>query len=294
MPVQSQPMTIRIYLADGTPDGFRLVERSQWTGIAAMCSRVQYPQVRTRDEFARPGVYVLVGADPNSPGGSLIYVGQAEIASQRLDQHLKDETKDFWEHLVLFTNKDANFNSAHFRYLEAVLIERAGAAKRAKVKNGNQPTPPRLSEPDKAEADAFLSDMLLIYPLLGITAFEQVEHIVGPSESDLELRQGGMVIGRGRYTKEGFVVLAGARGRLQAVTSTPGSLVALRGRLLDEGALVPDGNALRLTLDYRFDSPSAAAGVLLGRSANGRLEWIDADGVPLKAIQAAALPQSMV
>lgn len=44
-----------------------------------------------------------------------------------------------------------------------------------------------------------------------------------------------------------------------------------------------------LTDDYFFQSPSAAAGVMLGRSANGRQEWKDAAGTPLKVIQSQGL-----
>jgi hypothetical protein len=40
-----------------------------------------------------------------------------------------------------------------------------------------------------------------------------------------------------------------------------------------------------LAQDYLFDSPSTAAGVLLGRSANGRIEWKNEQGQTLKSIQ---------
>jgi Domain of unknown function (DUF4357) len=39
--------------------------------------------------------------------------------------------------------------------------------------------------------------------------------------------------------------------------------------------------------DYSFSSPSTAAAVVLGRSANGRVEWKAADGRTLKEIQEA-------
>ena len=42
---------------------------------------------------------------------------------------------------------------------------------------------------------------------------------------------------------------------------------------------------MKFTQDYRFDSPSTAAGVILGRTANGRIEWKDSGGRPLKHIQ---------
>src|SRR5215204_4299360 len=134
--------SIRIFLVDGIPEGLRLIEKSLWTGIGAVCSRNQYPAVRKREEFGRPGIYVLTGPDPKVAGGQIVYIGQAEIARQRLDQH--STGKDFWTNLVLFTNKDANLNNAHYRYLEARLIQRGYQAKRASLENGNQPGMPQL------------------------------------------------------------------------------------------------------------------------------------------------------
>ena len=48
--------SIKIFLVDGTPEGLRLIEKSLWTGIGIVCSRNQYPSVRKRDEFSRPGI----------------------------------------------------------------------------------------------------------------------------------------------------------------------------------------------------------------------------------------------
>jgi Domain of unknown function (DUF4357) len=51
--------------------------------------------------------------------------------------------------------------------------------------------------------------------------------------------------------------------------------------------LVPGANCFVLTQNHTFSSASAAASVLLGRNANGRQEWTDADGLMLKEIQNA-------
>ena len=56
------PFTIKIFLADGTPDGLRVVEKTNWTGIALCFPRTAFAGVRSRKEFGRPGVYVLGGA----------------------------------------------------------------------------------------------------------------------------------------------------------------------------------------------------------------------------------------
>ena len=58
---------------------------------------------------------------------------------------------------------------------------------------------------------------------------------------------------------------------------------------MDRGIIVPDGETLKLGQDYTFDSPSTAAGVLLGRSTNGRVEWKDAEGLTLKQIQTSGV-----
>ena len=47
--------SIKIFLVDGTPDGLRFVERSNWTGRALVVSRSEYPEVRSRPEFGNPG-----------------------------------------------------------------------------------------------------------------------------------------------------------------------------------------------------------------------------------------------
>lgn len=67
--------SVRLFLVDGTPDGLRLVEKSNWTGLASMCSRAQYPDVRSRDEFGRPGVYVLVGPSEDGSNRQKLYIG---------------------------------------------------------------------------------------------------------------------------------------------------------------------------------------------------------------------------
>ncbi|GLW94201.1 hypothetical protein Aglo03_50170 [Actinokineospora globicatena] len=45
--------TIRLFLVDGTPQGIRVVDRSQWTGVCLAFSRADYTRARLRDEFTR-------------------------------------------------------------------------------------------------------------------------------------------------------------------------------------------------------------------------------------------------
>jgi len=296
MPAGAAGSSIRIFLADGTPDGLRLVEKSNWTGLGIVCPRSEYAEARQRTEFSRPGIYVLVG--PGETALPQIYVGEAEELRTRLDNH--QQNKDFWTRLVAFTSKDGNINKAHVRYLESRLVGLAHLAKRAEVGNGNAPALPALSEPDIADVENFLREMLLIFPILEVTAFQlsapaqviateqpgagatgAVLHLAGPSTA-----------ATGRDKPEGFVVSAGSHGRLQEVPSMHEWLRNIRKSLMSQGILVPEGDLLVVTQDYVFDSPSSAAGVLLGRAANGRTEWKDSRGNSLKHLQAEALRQS--
>jgi hypothetical protein len=69
-------------------------------------------------------------------------------------------------------------------------------------------------------------------------------------------------------------------------------LLNIRQSLIEQGILIEDGEQLVLTQDYAFDSPSSAAGVLLGRAANGRTEWKNAHGETLKEIQTQVVAAS--
>ncbi|MCC7104216.1 MAG: DUF4357 domain-containing protein [Chloroflexi bacterium] len=65
-----------------------------------------------------------------------------------------------------------------------------------------------------------------------------------------------------------------------------------RKELVSKGVLVPDRLGLVFTQDYILPSPSTAAGVILGRAANGRTEWKTMSGQTLRTIQEAAITSS--
>lgn len=92
----------------------------------------------------------------------------------------------------------------------------------------------------------------------------------------------------GRLTPAGFVVLKDSQAVLQERPSAQQypSAIAPRRKLIEDGTLVEDGGHLRFTRDTEFSSPSAAATVVHGGSANGLLAWRNADGLTLKELEA--------
>jgi hypothetical protein len=98
--------------------------------------------------------------------------------------------------------------------------------------------------------------------------------------------------GRGYESPNGFTVLKGAKGRLDFTASSPDALMRTREQLIRQGVLAQQDNQVELLQDYEFKSPSQAAGLLLARSAIGRLDWNDAAGITLKEHQERAAAAS--
>ena len=107
---RQRPFWIRIFVPDGDPDGLRLVEKSNWTGIGVVFNRTNYKRVVSLPEFAKTGVYVLVGY-PEGSSLPTIYVGEGDPVKDRLNQHYGK--KDFWDRAVFFVTKDDSLNKAH-------------------------------------------------------------------------------------------------------------------------------------------------------------------------------------
>lgn len=276
--------SVRVFLPSGDPDGIKVIEKSNWTGSGLVVPRSLFAEAKARSEFNRAGVYVLVG---QGEGGPLphVYVGEGDPVRPRIEQHAK--LKDFWTHAVIFTSKDQNLNKAHVQRLEARLVDLAQISKRCVLENGNIPQPPSLSEADTAEVEGFLDDMLLCLPTLGYSFFEAAPAIA-VAEEQLFLKSKG-IEARGFESPKGFVVRAGSNAVNSAkeTLSIHAYLKELRAELLRQGVLVDHGGFYTLTQDYTFGSPSTAAGVLLGRAANGRTEWRSSDGTTLKQLQEA-------
>lgn len=275
--------TIRIFLADGTPHGIRVVEKSNWTGRAVEFSRIDWPRARSRADFAKPGVYVLTGEADD--GRMRVYVGEADDLRARIAQHYSGPgAKEFWTRAIAFVSTNDSLNKAHVRYLESRLVGLAGLAKRCTVENSATPNETRLSEYDRAEAESFLEDMLLIYPLVGIEAFAPAADKPSVERPLLHLRVKS-VEATGQESPEGFVVFKGSRASATETGVIHEFLRTQRAQLLASGVLAPDAAGLVVTQDFTFSSPSTASGVLLGRNSNGRVEWRDGAGKTLKTLQ---------
>ncbi|MFD6677723.1 GIY-YIG nuclease family protein [Rhodococcus zopfii] len=282
--------SVRLFLADGTPGGLLTAEIMNWTGHVVAAPRSDLAALVKRPEATRTGIYILLGDDPNSLGGQLAYIGEGDDVSKRLYQHARSEDqngKDFWDRAIVLTSKDTNLTKAHARYLESRFITLALQASRARLTNGTTPPPIVLPEADVSDMEYFIEQAKIVLPVLGVNLFRSpttnttVPHTeVAGTRTDspvfeMTLKKSGITATAQEVDGE-FTVIEGSSARLKWTGGEGHSYTSLRAKLEQDGTLVPtpDGAAMRFTRNHVFASPSAAAAIVAGRSANGRTEWL--------------------
>ena len=175
------PFTIRIFVPDGDPEGVRLIDRMNWTGLGIAFPRSKWIEVRQRSEFLRAGVYILVGYQEDDL--PTIYIGQADGVRNRIETHYQN--KDFWDWGIIFVSNSGGLNRAHVTWLEYALVNRATATHRCRLDNGNSPQEPGLTEAEKANTQAFLKEILQILPLVGLRSSEFPKAVATPKTSTI-------------------------------------------------------------------------------------------------------------
>jgi len=275
--------TLKIFLVNGNPKRLRTAELSNWTGKAVAGPRNEIESILKREESKSPGVYFLTGIDPESNGPS-IYIGEAESIRDRIRGHLG---KDFWNQIVFFISKDENMTKAHIRYLEGRLIEMAKSSERATIVN-SQGSGSKLPESDREDMEVFLDKMQQVLPVLGVEVFVPlVQKDTSASSRKLLTCIIKSFSAKGYLTPNGIVVLSGSQAVLKERASAKNypSVLNHRNELIKNGQLELSGNHYVFQKDIEFTSPSAAATVIHGGSANGLLAWKTKGGKTLKEFE---------
>jgi Domain of unknown function (DUF4357) len=270
---------ISLFLIDGVPDGRVACELFNWTGKGFKIPRRLLKESADRSDLRKAGVYFLFGRDDTRNEANSVYVGEAEEVIKRIPQH---QDKDFWTEVLLFVSKDENLNKAHIKFLEYTIFSKAAEVGRYELRNGNTPNKPVISEMEQAVMTEFFENLQLLVGALGYKLFEP---LISPTATDAEVYMIAAVRGakaRAVLANDGMVVLKDSAAAGSEVPSTPESFTRLRQLLIKDGVLVQQNGNLVFTQNHLFSSPSAAAGVVLGRSANGWIEWKDASGRSLK------------
>lgn len=276
------PKTIQIFLPSGEPHGIRIAEITTRIVQVIEVPRSLLSSFLSMEQSSQVGVYFLIGEDTED-GDRLVYVGQTGDLRTRLASH--NQKKDFWERALVLISKTNSLTQTHALFLEWHSLQQIRSAGRFSDENGNSGSRPHTPAPLEAECFEVFETGSVLVSSLGYPLFDSVAKPKQGQEMEdcfyLKSPSAG-VEGKGLYTAEGFVVLAGSVGRIENAPSLGDSNERWRQRLFDSGVVhTNDQGQVFFPKDHLFKSPSGAAIALLGRRANGWQEWKSSQGQTL-------------
>lgn len=269
--MNANPKTIQIYLPGGDPQGIRIAEIT--TRIVQV---IEVPRSLLADFLKMPesnqvAVYFLFGESEDGADYK-VYVGQTGDLRSRLTTHNKE--KDFWQKAVVAISRTHSLTQTHALFLEWHCLQEIRKAGRYADENGNGGSRPYTPAPLEADCLEIFETSHALLATLGYPVFDPVAKQETSKTALVFGCKAGGADGKGIYTPEGFVVFKGSVGRLKNVDSIKDtSDERLRNKLLEQGIIRTEGETVVFEKDHLFRSPSAAAVALLGRTANGWVEW---------------------
>ena len=283
------PKTIQIFLPSGEPHGIRIAEITTRIVQVIEVPRSLLSSFLSMEQSTQVGVYFLIGEDTED-GDRLVYVGQTGDLRARLTAH--NQKKDFWERALVLVSKTNSLTQTHALFLEWPALQQLRQVGRFRDENGTSGSRPHTPAPLEADCMEIFETGSTLFSTLGFPLFDPLATATeaeNPAELFFCRSPGAGVDGRGVYTPEGFVVLAGSVGRLENVPSIQGTNDGrVRERLIAAGVMeVSAAGAITFPRDHLFRSPSSAASALLGRTANGWREWKNAQGRTLSQVKRA-------
>lgn len=254
---------------------------------------IEVPRSQLADFLKMPeaqqvGVYFLMG-ELSEAGLPRTYIGQSGSVGKRLEQH--HQNKDFWNRAFVVISLTNSLTQTHALFLEWLAIAEATKAGRYGLENGNTGSQPYTPAPLQADCHEVHETAATLLATLGQPIFEPLTSApTAKGIVELFYCKGSGADGVGEYTTEGFVVHKGSKGRAEIVPSIQGtSHERMRSQLITEGVLTEiagsAGSLVVFTRDHLFSSPSTAAMAVMGRSANGWVEWKTATGKTLDEVK---------
>ena len=272
---------ISLYLINGNTDGVVCAYLSNWTGQAIKFSRSLISEVKKREEVNKPGVYFLFNRNEET-NEIEIYIGESENIYNRLIQHIKDEKKEFFSEVIAFTSKDEELTKSHIKYLEYRLVNEISENESFLLKNINKNIRPIIPEMYISILEEYLQNIKVLLPTLGYDLFIDKEELREAKERKFILEADGIKAEAILTKNSKMVVLKGSNLKNNVQSSLSNGYKNLRERLIKTKVI--DGQNLIFLKDCEFNSPTAAAAIILGIAVNGRRKWIS-KGKTLEEIQ---------
>lgn len=285
--------TIQIFLPTGNPRGIRCAEMTTRTVRLIEIPRVHFKEFLEMPDAMQVGLYFLVGSQDDEQSNKQVYIGQTGELRKRLETH--NNEKDFWERAFVMLSTNNSITQTHTLYLEHKSIEITKSVGRYELINGNNGSLPHTPEPLKADCDELFHTLKILLSTLGQPIFESLRLskevtnktaiLSNNSDPMLFYCRGLGADATGYYDDDGFVILAGSKIRKDPVPSYSIWGGTSRTKMIKEKKFIEyDDKSYKLVDNYLFNTPSGAAEIVLGRTANGWLEWKNKEGKTLNDI----------
>lgn len=282
--MSNRPQTIQIFLPNGNPQGIRVAELTTRIVQVVEVPRSLLAEFSQMPESDQVAIYFLFGE--NADGERQVYIGQTGSTGSRFASHNRDTKKDFWEKALVVISKTNSLTQTHALFLEWHCLNECRKANRFPDVNGTAGSRPHTPAPLEADCLEIFDTSRTLLATLGYPVFAPVaKEAQEEDESEIYYCQQSGADGRGQYTSEGFVVLKGSVARIENTTSLGQSLERKRHKMLEEGIFAVEGDKWVVTKDFLVNSPSMAAILLMGRRANGWIEWRDEEGRTLDELK---------
>ena len=275
-----KPQTIQIFLPDGAPTSIREAEITNRLVKAILFPRNKMQEVAKIEMVHFTGLYFLFGTleDGAKP---IVYIGEGEACFTRIQSH--NRNKDFWTHCVIISTKTDEYTKTDGKYLEHYCLEKAIEIGRYVIDNDTGSKKPSISESREYDLLDNFDTAKILLATLGYPIFEEKRK--AKSTKELFYCQGKNAAAVGELTDDGFLVYKEGTSNIEETKGMNKWIGILRKRLLEEGILKKEKDVYVFQQDYIFNSPSAAAAAILGRSANGWTSWKDKHGITLDALK---------
>lgn len=266
--------TIELFFVDGTSDGIVTAEILNWSGKAIKIPRTEIKNSK-REDITGAGVYFLLCDE--SDGSYSIYVGEAENVKERLIIHMNDynseKEKYYWANALIFVGND--LNKTLIRYLENRLNNIINKNKLTKNTYKNTV----IKESQIASMEEFIDNIKILVKAFGYDFLDEIKK--PESKEEYLCCKGSGAFATGFLSSNGFTVLKDSI--ISDHISDSFKLTNLfknRNELIEKGVIANR----KFMKDYEFSSPSRASSIILGRSSNGNLDWINENKISLKEL----------
>jgi hypothetical protein len=275
-----RPQTIQIFLPDGSPTSIREAEITNRLVKAILFPRNKMQEVAKREMVHFTGVYFLFG---NTQDGAkpIVYIGEGEDCFTRIQSH--NRKKDFWTHCVIVTTKTDEYTKTDGKFLEHYCLDKALEYGRYNTDNDTGSKKPSLPESREYDLLDNFETLKILLATLGYPLFESKRKIKNTKETFI--CKGKKAFAEGEMTDDGFVVYKEGKCTLEESPTAGKWIINMRTRLIEDKILQEENGLLVFQTDHIFNSPSAAAGTVLARRANGWIEWKDKEGITLDKLK---------